>query len=459
MSGCSHYLLLSLAVLLLLLVAIDASSQNQSTKADRMKSAVFLSPKLVLKPGSVSNKDYYNIDFPKGHVAIKDFYAEVVDEAGDPVPLYETYLHHWIIVKYYQRKSDEFNHSDIIAKGNSGLCDGVLNQHFGLGSETRKTASYVPDPYGIEIGNPSDAPEGYEERWFLNAHAIDTRGVEDRFGCIECKCNLYNVTKDEDGRPIEPDYLGGLRCCYDETRCRLKKGFKGSKKGFYLKYTVKYVDWDDSIVPVKVYILDVTDSWKKPENSTAVAKHQCQIEYAVESCSAAAAHAHGCTHTKKKSLAFPIGGDVIYGVGHQHKASLGSTLHGEDGRVICSSYPIYGKGKEPGNEAGYVVGMSTCYPKPGSIKIRKGETVTLVTNYSSTKGHTGVMGLFYLMVAETSPKPNYVLHSTDGRGTETVKVHKVIGASAVFGVGLLVVAAVFCLHKKRREEGYDSVVI
>jgi len=47
--------------------------------------------------------------------------------------------------------------------------------------------------------------------------------------------------------------------------------------------------------------------------------------------------------------------------------------------------------------------MSTCYPRPGSVKIMHGETLTLESNYSSTHGHTGVMGLFYLLVAEQLP--------------------------------------------------------
>jgi len=47
--------------------------------------------------------------------------------------------------------------------------------------------------------------------------------------------------------------------------------------------------------------------------------------------------------------------------------------------------------------------MSTCYPKPGSIKIFDGETLTLETNYSSKIRHSGVMGLFYFLVAEKLP--------------------------------------------------------
>ncbi|KAF9606988.1 hypothetical protein IFM89_030407 [Coptis chinensis] len=76
----------------------------------------------------------------------------------------------------------------------------------------------------------------------------------------------------------------------------------------------------------------------------------------------------------------------------------------KDGRMICSSIAAYGEGKEAGNEAGYIVGMSTCYPQPGSVKISDGEALVLESNYSSSQRHTGVMGLFYLMIAEQLPK-------------------------------------------------------
>ncbi|KAF3629674.1 hypothetical protein FXO37_28827 [Capsicum annuum] len=88
------------------------------------------------------------------------------------------------------------------------------------------------------------------------------------------------------GLDIKPDYFGGLKYCPDNSICRLKKGPRGLKKGFYLKYTVKYVDWDAaSIVPVKVHIFDITDSWEKLETSTAVAKHQCQKISVAAACS------------------------------------------------------------------------------------------------------------------------------------------------------------------------------
>ncbi|PNX73499.1 stress up-regulated Nod 19 protein [Trifolium pratense] len=413
-------LVFSLSILVLLL-STPCSSSFVKTEA-KIKSAVFLSPKFELGPGSVSNRYYYDIDFPRGHVALKSFDAEVVDEAGNPIPLHETYLHHWAVAKYHQRKlvthTENDSHrllqnSDHVLLRNSGICQGtVIPQYFGLGSETRGTATDIPDPFGIEIGNPAEVPEGFEEKWLVNVHAIDTRGAEDKLGCTECKCELYNVTVDAHGKSIRPDYKGGLSCCYDSTQCKLKEGFEGPKRSLYLKYTVKWVDWDDFIVPVKIYIIDVTDNMKLSDNSEEVnSDHDCKVEYQVESCSTDHKEGNGCVHVKRTSVRQQTGGYVIYGVAHQHSGGIGSTLYGQDGRVICSSTPSYGNGNEAGNEAGYIVGMSTCYPKPGSVKIINGETLTLESFYNNTKEHTGVMGLFYLLVADTLPYQHF-RHST-----------------------------------------------
>lgn len=75
----------------------------------------------------------------------------------------------------------------------------------------------------------------------------------------------------------------------------------------------------------------------------------------------------------------------------------------QDGRVLCSSSPIYGEGDEIGNEEGYIVGMSTCYPKLGDVKINKGEIGSFVSKYDPTQNHTGVMGIFSIVVATKLP--------------------------------------------------------
>ncbi|XP_020220155.1 uncharacterized protein LOC109803116 [Cajanus cajan] len=389
--------------LLLLLSCTTYSSTAMGKPENNIKTDVFLSPKFELGPGSVVNKDYLDVDFPRGHVAIKSFNAEVVDESGKSVSLQEVYLHHWLVVKYHQPKNVSHNNStdNIVPVRNSGFCQGdTLGQYYGLGSETRGTDTDVPDPFGVEIGNPSEIPHGYEEKWFINVHAIDTRGVEDRSGCTECRCELYNVTKDGDGKPLSPYYRGGLDCCPDNSQCRLKKGFKGPKRSFYLKYTVKWVNWDKYVVPLKIYIIDVTDVLNKSKGMSP--EHTCKVEYEVEPCNKGY-NSSACIDVKRTSLPMKTGGYVIYGVGHQHAGAIGSTLYGQDGKVICSSIAKYGNGTEAGNEKGYVVGMSTCYPKPGTVKIRDGETLTLEVIYNSNERHTGVMGLFYFLVAEHLP--------------------------------------------------------
>ncbi|XP_057754191.1 uncharacterized protein LOC130973597 [Arachis stenosperma] len=354
------------------------------------KTAVFLSPKIEIGAGKSSNKLYYDVDFPRGHIALKSFNAEIVDEKGNSVPLYEAYLHHWIVMKYHQPKNATKTNPGIEIVQNSGLCQyNTLPYYFGVGSETRGVDTHIPDPYGIEAGNP---PKGYDEKWVINVHAIDTRGVQDKIGCIECRCDLFNITKDSDGKPLSPSYHGGLTCCPDESQCLLKKGFKPQNRTLYLKYTVKWVTWEHYILPLRVYVLDVTDVVK---NNT----HNCLVEYDVLPCK----YGGKCVDVRRTKLPMNKGGYVIYGVAHEHVGGTGSTLYGQDGRVICNSVPKYGNGREAGNEKGYLVGMTTCYPKPGSIKISNGEVLTLEVDYSNTKLHSGVMGLFYLLVADDLP--------------------------------------------------------
>ncbi|CAH1423087.1 unnamed protein product [Lactuca virosa] len=445
-------LLFVLALSLLSICALQ--SVGRVTLENGVKSKVYLSPKITQHPGSVSNKFYYDIEFPKGHIAIKSFNAEVVDEEGNPVSLQETYLHHWVAVRYYQRKGIKeakyngnlgFHQSDFVIARNAGVCSKGLTQFFGLGSETRKTDTHVPDTYGIEVGNPLQVPNGYEEKWLFNVHAIDTRGAVDAMGCTECRCNLYNVTKDEYGRPLKPDYVGGLFCCYDGTQCKVKNGVQSVKRNLYLKYTVEWVDWSDSIIPVNIYIFDVTDTWE----NTGI--HDCLIEFNVEK-NENGITTNDFTSTRRSKVNFPISGDVVYGSAHLHSGGIGSALYGEDGRVICSSRAIYGEGNEAGNEAGYIVGMTTCYPKPGSIKITKDEVLTLESNYSSEKSHTGVMGLFYILVAESSS----TLDASVQINQDSV-VPIFFWGVAVFGFAIFAAVVVSYRRQRQSEDGYHSI--
>ncbi|KAG2293234.1 hypothetical protein Bca52824_039903 [Brassica carinata] len=168
----------------------------------------------------------------------------------------------------------------------------------------------------------------------------------------------------------------------------------------YLKYTVRWVDWDSSVVPAKVYIINVTDSWERSEGSTGVSQeHFCHLEYEVKACKT---NGDGCVDVKKKSLMMPFNGYIVYGAAHEHAGGIGAALYREGGEGSALDAQIW-KWSEHGKEAGYIVGMSSCYPEP--VKVSSGETLTLEFNYSSAVGHTGVMGLFYILVAQQLPEP------------------------------------------------------
>ncbi|CAN1255239.1 hypothetical protein LINPERPRIM_LOCUS8919 [Linum perenne] len=429
----------------LLIIATLIATQAVLGNGYHVKSATFLSSEFVLGPGSVVNRFYTSIDFPKGHIGIKSFDAEVVDQLGNSMPLHETYLHHWALMRYHVTNSSGGAKNFTVR--NSGICQGTtLGQYYGIGSETRNTSTHVPDPYVIQIGNP---PDGYEEKWMLKIHAIDTRGVEDSLGCTECKCDLYNVT-------IKDDYIGGLHCCEDHSQCKLKQGgFQGPRRSLYLRYTVKWVDWTNEILPVQILIFDVTDTGKRLPDSTTEegSEYGCQIEYDVARCESQ----DWCVDVKKTHLRMPTSGYVVYGVSHQHTGGIGSTLYRKNGEAICNSNPMYGTGDEAGNESGYIVGMTTCYPEPGSLKLTAGEELVLESNYTSsnTRGHTGVMGLFYIMVADQAPPPSMTLlhdsvslfNEVSGNGWTVL---------ALVGLAMVAVAVGFSSWLKKRRESEDG---
>ncbi|XLS80620.1 hypothetical protein HN51_046453 [Arachis hypogaea] len=71
----------------------------------------------------------------------------------------------------------------------------------------------------------------------------------------------------------------------------------------------------------------------------------------------------------------------------------------KDGRILCEIKPIFGTEKEAGNEEGYAVGVSSCFPKSSSMKIKDGENLT-VEFIHENKYTTGFMGHFYIYLAE-----------------------------------------------------------
>ncbi|KAL9303467.1 hypothetical protein ACSQ67_020730 [Phaseolus vulgaris] len=245
---------------------------------NHIKSATFLSEQFEVGPGKVAVKTLFDIDFPKGHIGVKSFDVEVVDEDGNSVPLYETYLHHWFAVKYienitmsqYIKKSHDLRNG-IEYERNDGACQGFLLPHYwGLGGESRGTSSNLPDPFAVEL-----------------ADRVRSNG------------------------------------------------------------------------------------------STPI--HDCQVEYTIPRI-----HDSDSPHVKKANIPMTKGGYLIYGTrSYAHRC--------------CECYLIW-TGKEAGNENGYLVGMSVCYPKPGSIQIKDGEILTIESRYEN-KFRIRAMGHFYIYLA------------------------------------------------------------
>src|ERR1044072_8435456 len=156
----------AMTFLLPILVLLSSSAYSASLGSQNpIKSATFLSQKFELGPGRVYGNTFYKIEMLRGHIGVKSFDAELVDEDGNSVPLYETYLHHWFALKYFPPKNAS-------RKGemgrNAGTCE-ELSHHWGLGVESRGTSSKVPDPFAIEVGNPASIPATCkEEEWLLN---------------------------------------------------------------------------------------------------------------------------------------------------------------------------------------------------------------------------------------------------------------------------------------------------
>ncbi|KAJ7522589.1 hypothetical protein O6H91_18G018600 [Diphasiastrum complanatum] len=433
------------------------SSFDALTSEDPLtRKSVYRTPAFTLTPGEVSNK-FYRVEFPKGHVGVRGFDAEVVDEAGNPVSLFEVYLHHWFTFNLYVKKTEKeaflnegyygSNNPSTKFVGNSGLCGDGSASGWGLGSETRHTNTTVPPPYAIEIGNPEKIPDGYEEMWEFNVHAIDTRGVADRPGCTECRCNLYGVVNDERGRPLPKDYIGGLECCYDGTKCRLKAGFESSKRTLYMQYTIRWVEWSENVVPVKKYTIDVTNTGSG-----------CKAEYNTPTCSLRG-FPTDCIDTRETTASLPENSILIYGAAHQHVGARGASLYGANGEEICRSMPTYGFGSETGNEAGYVVGMGACYPEPGSVKISSKDVLRMQSNYSTFRGRTGVMGIFAILVA--SDTCSMISFKSSNPSDSGYGIQELLNTNfvtiALFGGIAIFCLARYILFRKEQSKGYQAL--
>ncbi|XP_073220914.1 uncharacterized protein, partial [Cicer arietinum] len=328
----SNAFIFSLSILLMLSSTIYS---QQKEYENHIKSATFVSEKFEIGPGNVVSKALMEIEFPKGHIGVKSFDVDLIDEEGNSIPLYETYLHHWFVINFINKNvSHDHNahtnpYEDAIFKRNDGTCNGgILPQYWGLGSESRGTSSKIPDPFAVEVGNPKAIPQGWEEKWLFSIMVIGTRGTENRKTCSECRCdqfnlpeNYFNVTVDINGKPLSPDYKGGIFCCHDNFQCKLRKGFEAPRRNLALRYKVTWVDWDEQQIPARFYILDSTDRVKTIGSQII---HDCQSEYTIPEN-----NGDDPFHVQKANIPMDKGGYLIYGTAHMHSGVVNASLYGQ----------------------------------------------------------------------------------------------------------------------------------
>lgn len=186
-----------MGAMILCFVSVAAAGCPSSSE---VRTEVFRSPALKFRPGDVQNK-FFDVQPPMvGRFATRDFNAELVFENGEPVPLSEVYLHHWVMMEFgipeaeasgslaESVKADVLRNPAHVYHHNMamGVAGGkrIVGQSWAKGGETRHTNSTIPAPYGLEGGS---MPAEYQPRWLLNVHGIDTRGAVHRMGCTECR--------------------------------------------------------------------------------------------------------------------------------------------------------------------------------------------------------------------------------------------------------------------------------
>lgn len=192
----------SMVAVLLCVVSVAAAGCPSLTE---VRTNVFRSPALKFRPGDVLNK-FFDLQPPvAGRFATRDFDAELVFEDGEPVPLSDVYLHHWVMLEFgiaedeAKRSLAESVKADVLRNPahvyhhhhhhhNMAMAmvggKRITGQNWAKGGETRHTNSTLPAPYGLESGQ---IPAEYHPRWILNVHGIDTRGAVNRMGCTECR--------------------------------------------------------------------------------------------------------------------------------------------------------------------------------------------------------------------------------------------------------------------------------
>lgn len=318
-----------------------------------------LSPPLSLAPGDNIHPEVllpnpYPSPAVTPQVLVHKVTADIVDGNGRSVPLSEIYLHHMF---------------------------GDIRFVPGEGSEIRDIPNRypLPSPY-VQIVNTTQVADPTNR--YANLHMINTMGVspQDLKSCIECWC------------PGTSPPEGSIGCC---KHC--PSNSTAPAKDYSIMYNITYsiptFTQLQASAPVTDVALDVHGDIEyniAPQNGTnplSVSSRTYALDYF-------------CPQDGPYQL--------IKCWGHQHIG--GRCIRMTDattGTLLCESCPVYGNDSSnpPGNEKGYVVGMSGTVHDP-PMTIQPGQQVHLKAIYDASQPYGGVMSLLELVFANITVHDN-----------------------------------------------------
>jgi len=318
-----------------------------------------LSPPLSLAPGDNFHPEIllpnpYPSPDVTPQVLMHTLRADIVDSTGRSIPLSEVYLHHTF---------------------------GDIRFVPGEGAEIRETPTRypLPSPY-IQVINTTQVADPANR--YANIHMINTVGVspQDLKPCIECWCSGTWPPQ------------GSIGCC---RHC--PSNSSAPAKDYFIMYNVSYWIPSSSQLltsePVTAVVVDVHGDIEydiAPENGTnplSVSSHTYALDYF-------------CPQDGPYQL--------IKCWGHQHIG--GRCIRVTDvktGALICESCPVYGNDSSnpPGNEKGYLVGMSATVHDP-PVTIQPGQQVHIEAIYDASEPYGGVMSLLEFVFANITVHDN-----------------------------------------------------
>jgi len=392
-------------------------------------------------------------------MALKGFTLDVIRKTEDgrefSVKLSDHYLHHYIL--YFGEASDmqkldaaakkdkHVNHMLTSCHGMSGgglrmvkgRVAGLNGVSFGsaAGAEFRHNRQQFQTPYRLMLHKP--------EAWLPTFHLINTKKDNHTVSpLLECPCTPQRKIDPEngtiDGHEPEPafgcspafaktgnpscslyTYHGGWRCCEHKVflidtdkECRTPDCSEKPMDKIFMKFQFEYEDSTEETRDIEgAACCDTTSDHKGSGN----------IEHDVVACPVGTPPDQCIFVTESVQ---PIGWyynywpgyykgwelvDLVLASPHLHWAGLSLELiDHETNETLCevnrsdswNSGVMYGTGNEPGNEKGYLVGLTPCtWSGKAPKRFRRDHLFRSRSVYNATTHHFGVMSLWLTSVS------------------------------------------------------------